>query len=119
MKAQLLLFAVLGSVLAALGQVSFKQGANGHIALADFVNMWIFTGLVLYGVGTLLWILALSAVPLTVLYPFAALTYVLVNVLAVVLLGERLTPRGLAGTALVLAGLFLVASSFEVNDAQP
>jgi drug/metabolite transporter (DMT)-like permease len=118
MKAQLLLFAVLGSVLAALGQVSFKQGANGHVALGEFMNMWIFVGLALYGAGTLLWILALSAIPLTVLYPFAALTYVLVNVLAVVLLGEHLTMRGLAGTALVLLGLFLVASGFEVHDAQ-
>jgi drug/metabolite transporter (DMT)-like permease len=118
MKAQLLLFAVLGSVLAAFGQVSFKHGANGHMVLAEFMNMWIFAGVALYGAGTLLWILALSAVPLTVLYPFAALTYVLVNILAVVLLDERLTARGLAGTALVLAGLFLVASSFEVNHGQ-
>jgi drug/metabolite transporter (DMT)-like permease len=82
------------------------------------MNMWIFMGLALYGAGTLLWILALSAVPLTVLYPFAALTYVLVHVLAVVLLGEHLTRRGMAGTALVLAGLFLVASGSEVNHAQ-
>jgi len=116
-RAQLLLFGGLGSVLAALGQVCFKMGADGHAALADFVNPWIFTGLALYGAGTLVWILTLAAVPLTVLYPFAALTYVLVNVLAVSVLGEQLTARGIAGTALVLVGLFLVASSFEVNHA--
>jgi drug/metabolite transporter (DMT)-like permease len=115
MKAQVLAFALAGAVLAALGQVSFKCGAQGRSGLLDFVNLWIFLGLVLYFAGTVFWILALSAVPLTVLYPFAALTYVLVNVFAVTLLGEQLTTKGVAGTAFVLLGLFLVATSFEVS----
>jgi len=115
MKAQVVLFALAGAVLAALGQVSFKLGADGREGLTEFINLWIVLGLVLYLAGTVFWILALSAVPLTVLYPFAALTYVLVNFLAVVLLGEQLTAKGLAGTAFVLLGLFLVTSSFEVN----
>jgi drug/metabolite transporter (DMT)-like permease len=115
MKPQFLAFAVIGAVLAALGQVSFKHGAVGRAVLMDFLNPWILLGLALYLAGTILWILALSAVPLTVLYPFAALTYVLVNVFAVALLGEQLTPRGMAGTGFVLLGLFLVATSLEVS----
>lgn len=115
MKAQLVAFALIGAVLAALGQVSFKCGAQGRVDLLDFANIWILLGLVLYFAGTVFWILALSAVPLTVLYPFAALTYVLVNVFAVMLLGEQLTTKGVAGTAFVLLGLFLVATSFEAN----
>lgn len=93
----------------------FKNGAQGRSDLLDFINLWIFLGLVLYLAGTVFWVLALSAVPLTVLYSFAALTYVLVNVLAVVLLGEQLTTMGVAGTAFVLLGLFLVATSMEVG----
>jgi undecaprenyl phosphate-alpha-L-ara4N flippase subunit ArnE len=115
MKGQVVAFALAGALLAALGQVSFKQGADGRAVLADFANLWILLGLALYFAGTVFWILALSAVPLTVLYPFAALTYLLVNLFAVTLLGESLTPRGVAGTALVLLGLFLVATSFEVS----
>ena len=110
MKAQVLAFALLGAVLAALGQVCFKFGADGRIGVLQFLNPWILAGLLLYLGGTLFWILALSRVPLTVLYPFAALTFVLVNVFAVTLLGEQLTPRGMAGTGFVLVGLFLVAS---------
>jgi drug/metabolite transporter (DMT)-like permease len=115
MKTQFIMFALMGAVLAALGQVSFKHGADGRAILMEFVNPWILLGLALYLGGTVLWILALSAVPLTLLYPFSALTYVLVNLLAVTLLGEQLTARGLTGTALVLLGLFLVATSFEVS----
>jgi undecaprenyl phosphate-alpha-L-ara4N flippase subunit ArnE len=102
--------ALLGAVLAALGQVSFKWGATGRTGVSDFVNPGIALGLLLYLAGTLSWIRALSEVPLTVLYPFTALTYVLVNLLALAVLGEQLTARGLAGTALVLLGLFLVAT---------
>jgi drug/metabolite transporter (DMT)-like permease len=115
MKAQVIAYALIGAVLAALGQVSFKLGAQGRAGLLEFVNLWILLGLMLYLAGTLFWIFALSAVPLTVLYPFAALTYVLVNVLAVVMLGEQLTTKGVAGTAFVLLGLFLVATSIEVS----
>ena len=102
--------ALLGAVLAALGQVSFKLGASGRSSVAEFVNPGIAIGLLLYLAGTLSWIRALSEVPLTVLYPFTALTYVLVNLLALTVLGEQLTARGVAGTALVLLGLFLVAT---------
>jgi drug/metabolite transporter (DMT)-like permease len=118
MKIPFVLFATAGAVLAAFGQVSFKHGADGRVLLPDFLNVWILLGLGLYLAGTALWILALSAVPLTVVYPFAALTYVLVNVLALALLGERLPLQAIAGTACVLLGLFLVATSFEVNHAQ-
>lgn len=110
MKAQAAAFALTGTVLAAVGQVSFKLGADGRSTWAEFVNPWIFLGLFLYFAGTVFWILTLSAVPLTVLYPFTALTYVLVNAFAVVILGEQLSARGLAGTGLVLLGLLLVAT---------
>lgn len=117
MKQQVIMFALVGAILAALGQVSFKHGADGRSVLVDFVNLWIVLGLVLYFVGTVFWILALSVLPLTVLYPFAALTYLLVNLFAVTMLGEHLTTRGVAGTGFVLLGLFLVATSFEVSHA--
>jgi len=115
MKLQVISYALSGALLAALGQVSFKFGADGRAALIDYMNPWICAGLVLYFASTVLWILALSQVPLTVLYPFATLTYVLVNLLAVTVLGEQLTVKGVAGTGFVLLGLFLVATSFEVS----
>jgi len=111
MKQLLLVFAIGGALLAALGQVCFKYGADGRSAVLDFVNPWILLGLGLYGAGTLLWIRALAGTPLTVVYPFSALTFVLVNLLAVTVLGEQLSAKALAGAGLVLAGLFLLASA--------
>jgi undecaprenyl phosphate-alpha-L-ara4N flippase subunit ArnE len=117
MKSTPLLYAIVGAVLAAFGQVSLKSGAEGRVTALEFVNAWVLVGLILYAASTVLWILALSSIPLTAVYPFTALTYVLVNVLAVALLGERLSSQGLIGMGVVLFGLFLVATSLEVDHA--
>lgn len=116
MRSAFALYAAAGAILAAFGQVSFRQGADGRELAGEFVNGWILLGLALYMAGTVLWVRALSTAALTVVYPFTALTYVMVNVLAFALLGERMTIRGLLGTALVLLGLFLVAGP-EVSRA--
>ena len=109
MSIQVSALAVGGAVLAALGQVSFKWGAHGRTELPEYLNAGIFLGLLLYFAGTVCWIRALSSAPLTVLYPFTALTFVLVNLFALTLLGEPLSARTLAGTGLVLLGLYVVA----------
>jgi undecaprenyl phosphate-alpha-L-ara4N flippase subunit ArnE len=117
MKSAPLVLAAAGAVLAAFGQVSLKFGADGRVAPMEFINGWVALGLAQYLAGAALWLAALSSLPLMAVYPFTALTYVLVNTLAFVLFNERLSPQGLLGTAIVLIGLFLVATSVEVHHA--
>ena len=101
---------ILGGVLfAAIGQVALKTGADGKQALVEFFNAWIAFGLVCYGVGTLLWIFSLSRTGLTVVYPFTALTFVLVYVAGIVVFGEHIGIAQWLGVALILVGLYLVA----------
>ena len=102
---------LVGTLCAAAGQVAFKLGATGRTALVDFINPWIVGGLGLYGLGTVLWIWCLSRLNLTVVYPFTALTFVLVYLAGALALKEPVTTRALVGVALILAGLFLVTSS--------
>lgn len=101
----LLLFA---AVLAAVGQMLFKAGAAGRTGLMEFVNLAVIGGLACYGLSTLFWIYSLSKLPLRVVYPYTALTFVLVYVGAFLVFGERPGLRGVLGVALVLAGLFLI-----------
>lgn len=96
------------TALAAAGQLLFKVGASGRVDIVEFVNPWIAIGLLAYGISTLIWIYALSMAPLTVVYPFTALTFVLTYLLGVSILHEPLTKPGIAGIALILIGLFLV-----------
>ena len=98
-------------MLAALGQVLFKFGATGRSTLIDFVNPAIASGLLCYGLGTVLWIVALSKAPLTMVYPFTALTFVIVYAAGVMFFGEATSARSLAGLAMILGGLFLVGTT--------
>jgi undecaprenyl phosphate-alpha-L-ara4N flippase subunit ArnE len=97
---------IVAAVLAATGQVLFKLGTVGVAAAPmALVNPTIAIGLVCYGLGTLLWLMALSRTTLMVAYPFTALTFVLVYGAAVFILHEKLTITGAVGSGLVWAGL--------------
>src|SRR5690242_1733924 len=50
---------LVSSVAAAGGQLLLKQGAAGRIEALAFVNIWVFGGLALYGLSTILWVVAL------------------------------------------------------------
>ena len=107
-----LIFVVLltGTLLAAVGQVAFKLGATGRESLAEFFNGWIILGLISYGLGTALWIFALSKASLTLVYPFTALTFVLVYGAGIFVLGEATSLPQILGVGFVLVGLFLITS---------
>ena len=89
----------------------FKLGAEGRTNLLSFVNPPVFAGLALYGVGTVLWIFSLSKAPLSAVYPYTAVTFVLVYGAALVFFGETASLRGVLGAVAVLGGLFLMAGA--------
>ena len=96
------------SLSAAGGQLMLKQGAAGRASAIEFVNPWLAGGLTFYVLGALLWIVALSRAPLTLVYPYTALTFVIVYASGAMMFGEAVPPRALAGVGLVLAGLLLI-----------
>lgn len=110
MKTASTLLLCLAATLAAAGQVLLKRGADGRATLAEFLNLQIGGGLLLYGLGTLLWIAALAHEPLVKVYAFTALSFVLVYAAGVWVLNEQLTTSGSVGVALVLLGLYLITS---------
>ena len=106
-------FLLLAAVLAALGQILFKSGAAGRTHWLEFINLPVIGGLGCYGLSTLLWIYCLSRLPLRVVYPYTALTFVLVYLGAFLAFGEKPGARGIAGVLLVLAGLFLINGEYR------
>ena len=52
----------------------------------------------------------LSRTPITVAYPFTALTFALVYLAGALLFGEPVTIRAIAGVILILSGLFLITA---------
>jgi small multidrug resistance pump len=99
---------LIAAICAAAGQIFFKLGASNRTTLLAFFNPQIAGGGLLYFLGAVLWIWALSKVPLTVAYPFTILTFVLVYLASIIVVGERPAPAAILGVALVLAGLTVI-----------
>jgi len=124
MSAPVLLLILLSVSLSGFAQVSFKFGvssvatraamADGSIAsmlLAFAQSPAVIVGLAMYGVGTLIWLNVLSRMDLSQAYPFVGLSFLLTALLGYFLFHEPFHPGRLAGTALVIAGVILVARS--------
>lgn len=82
---------------------------NGLLSLAT--NVWFWTALSLYGTATLLWIYILQHIPLSLAYPFAALGFVIIPAASWLIFKEPINLYYLAGAALIISGLFVIAFS--------
>jgi drug/metabolite transporter (DMT)-like permease len=80
------------------GQLCFKRGSH-----------WVLLGVAVYAIEIFVWIRILSQVPLAVAFPIASLNFIAITFASRVWLGERVSARRWAGTALVMAGVVLVA----------
>jgi drug/metabolite transporter (DMT)-like permease len=114
----LLLFAVL---LAAGGQLLLKQGmqvatarahaADGSLIVQVATTPMVIGGLAVFAISAVAWLAVLSRVPLSVAYPFNALSYLIILTASVLLLHERATLITWAGSLLVVSGLIIVVLS--------
>ncbi len=85
-----------------------KTGANrmtgaGLLGMAS--NLPLMAGYCLYGLSTLLLVLALKDGELSLLYPVIALTYVWVTVLSFLIFHDSINPWKLAGIVLIVSGV--------------
>jgi multidrug transporter EmrE-like cation transporter len=105
-SAQLLLKAATrtsGVLVSDSGQVSWTAAAE----LLRAAPLWI--GLTFYGVSVILWLGALSRVPVSIAYPMLSIGYVINAVAALFLFGEALTSGKVIGILLVVAGVIVLA----------
>lgn len=100
---------VLFTLLSAAAQYLIKTGANrirAHPALPDLItNAPLLAGLVLYGAGAVLMVLALRHGELSVLYPMISLSYVWVAIISVVFFHEQMNAPRIAGIIVIMAGV--------------
>jgi multidrug transporter EmrE-like cation transporter len=96
------------TILGAGAQVLMKTGANqmGHAGLAGMItNLPLLGGYCLYGLSTLLLVIALKEGELSLLYPVIALTYVWVTILSFLIFHDTINPWKLAGIVLIVTGV--------------
>jgi multidrug transporter EmrE-like cation transporter len=104
--AQLLLKAATrasGVLVSDSGQVSWSAAAE----LLRAFPLWV--GLAFYGVSVILWLGALSRVPVSIAYPMLSIGYVVNAVAAVFLFSEALTTGKVIGIVLIVGGVIILA----------
>lgn len=107
-------FALLltGVLLNATAQLLLKAGTGAvPLGVELAVEPHILGGLACYAVSVVVWIVALSRVPVSVAYPMLSMGYVVTAVAAWQLLGEALPPLRLGGIGVIIAGVVMVARS--------
>ena len=112
-----------GVLLNTFAQLLLKKGANevGHfefalarafeIGLKFAANPYVLGGLACYVVSVVVWLMALSRVEVSVAYPMLSLGFALNALLAWWLLGEAVTAQRIAGIAIIIVGVTIVARS--------
>lgn len=81
------------------------------VVLKSIVTPYVFTGFALYFLSSLLYLQALSRLELSYAYPMIALSYVGVAVGAYFVFGEKLSALRIAGLAVIILGVLMVALS--------
>lgn len=92
-----------------LGEQSFSSGLSA--ALKTIVQMVfspvIFIGLVFYCISTIIWLIALSRMPLNHAYPFTALTFIFVMASSWLVFSETLPMNRIIGGLIVCVGIIV------------
>ena len=99
------------TVLGAAAQILMKTGANHmahHGIAASLTNLALLGGYALYGISTLLLVLALRDGELSLLYPVIALTYVWVTILSFVIFHDRVNPFKITGIVIIVIGVAIL-----------
>jgi len=102
---------VFCSVLNSVGQTLFKTcvpQSGGVLGYSVWRNGKFLTGIAIYAIGTLLSIYAYRFADLMILYPLTNLALIWNLILAHKVLGEKIGPRRLVATCLILLGCFVL-----------
>jgi len=101
------------------GQLLIKKGMNivGEVFLKDLFThkifemvfqKYVFIGMSLYAVSSLIWMIALSRGELSYLYPLIGVGYIFTAILAWIFFKENLTLIRFVGIMLISSGVFLM-----------
>ncbi|MEM2935661.1 MAG: EamA family transporter [Candidatus Bathyarchaeia archaeon] len=115
-------YVLVSVLLGGLGQVFWKMGLKTvDITFHDIgqiikllMNEWMLAGIVCYMASTLLWWMALKEGPISRVYPFISLNFVILAIIGYFLFGEHLGFLGIVGIVLIIAGITLLAYSYNL-----
>ena len=120
-RRQSVILVFLCTVVGAAAQVFMKIGGTRihGIDVSIITNYPLLAGYALYGINTLMLMIALRDGELSKLYPIIALTFVWVNILSIIFFHERINPWKVSGIIAIMVGVSVLggAGSRRENPA--
>lgn len=95
----------------AVGRFAFSVDNAVPVSLQLALEPRILAGTGCYALSLVLWVMALSRTEVSVMYPMVSIGFALNALLAWWLLGESLNVQRVAGIAVIMLGVWLVARS--------
>lgn len=112
---EVIFLTLIAALVSSFAQLMFKRSVKKIDNLWHLVgllkNKGVILGLIGYFVGFLLYITALSAGQLSVVYPVFASSFIFVTLISATLLKEKITLLRALGVLLVFIGISIVAIS--------
>ena len=120
---------VLTDVGESVAQIFFKKGLiETGIGAVSFGNLWTFVaanassayvwlGMFCFLMNFLVWMAVLSRVDFSVAFPVGSTSYIFVPILAMLFLGESVSPVRWFGIILIVAGIHFVSKSAKAAKA--
>ncbi len=120
------IFIISSVLLNAFAQILLKAGMKqfGNIDLKNNImntcisiafNPYIISGFIAYGVSILLWLWVLSKVDVSLAYPFQALGYIVVTILAWIIFQENISYIRIMALIFITIGLIILAFSARIH----
>ena len=107
------------SILVVSGHLLIKAGLNAlgpsppgralvsHV-LHEVLQTQVFAGLLIYLIGTICWMKAVSQKEISFLYPLSSVNYVLVAAISAAIFNEVVSARRAAGVLVIVFGMILM-----------
>jgi multidrug transporter EmrE-like cation transporter len=121
-----LIFIISSVFLNALAQILLKAGMKNfnnidiknniiQTSISISLNPYIICGFISYGISIILWLWVLSKVDVSLAYPFQALGYIIVTILAWFIFQENINFTRIIALIFITLGLIILAFSSRVH----
>jgi len=107
--------------LAVIGQLLMKRGMQifGTFPVKELLfklvpmllNPFVFLGLASFGFSAIIWLVVLSRMDLSLVYPMVSIGYIAVALLSWIFLGETVTAIRWVGIIIICLGVILISRS--------
>lgn len=115
------LIAATSIILAITGQLLMKKGMMvfGTFQISElltkivpmFLNPYVFFGFFCFGLSSIFWLVVLSRLEISLVYPMVSVAYVVVAIFSWYVFKENLSVIRWAGILVILLGVFLISRS--------